>query len=99
MLLNGCIKPLKITEDVWLIVCCELDNDDIIQLSYCIMLTAKNLKKLDKCYNILKKSFTALGVIQLMEPITIINTPSLFNLLKAINAIFYVGFYGFDIRC
>lgn len=79
-------------------ICCKPDDDDVIQLSYHILLTTESLRELDNYYNIPKNGFTALGIIQLMKPVVIVNTPSLFDLLKAIGMTFVVGLCGLDIR-
>lgn len=79
-------------------ICHKLANYNIIQFHYCILLTAKNLKKFDNYYNISKKGFTTAEIIQLMELIIIIYIPSLFNPLKIIGAVFYFGLYNLDIK-
>lgn len=93
------IETLRVTKNIWPVIHCEPGDDDVIQLLYYILLMTKSLRKLDNYCNIPKKSFTALGIMQPMEPIAIIYTPSLFNLLKAIGAAFVIGLYGLDIGC
>ena len=77
----------------------EPGNNNIIQLPYCILSMARSLREFDNHCNILKKGFTAPGIMQLMGAIVIIHSLSLFNLIKAISAAFYVGFCGLDVRC
>lgn len=79
-------------------ICHKLANYDLIQFHYCILLMAKNLKKFDNYYNILKIGFTTAEIIQLIELITIFYTPSLFDPLKAIDAVFCFGLYNLDIK-
>lgn len=78
-------------------ICREPNNSDVIQLSYHILSMTRSLKELDNRCNILKKSFTTPGIMQLIEPIVIVHTPSLFDLLKAIGAAFIVNLCGLDI--
>lgn len=99
LLVGGYIESLGITRDIWLISRHKMGDNDIIQLFYRILLTIRSLKKLNNYCNISKKGFTTLGVIQLMEPIAIIHTPSLFDPLKTIDAAFFIGLYSFDIEC
>lgn len=93
------IKPSEVTKDVWPVICCEPGNNDVIQLFFCILSIMGSLKKLDNRCNIPKKSFIAPGVIQQIEIIAIVYTPSLFNLLKAISVAFDVSLYGLNIEC
>lgn len=99
MAVSAFIKLSGITEDIWLEICYELGDDDIIQLSYYILLTAENLIELYNHYNIPKNGFIALRVIQLIEAIAIVHISSLFDALKVIGAVFCVDFCALDIGC
>lgn len=98
-LIKGYIKSLGVIENIWPVIYCELSNNNIIQLFYYILSIAKSLKKLDNHYNISKKGFTTLKIIQLIKPIIIFHIPSLFNLLKAMDAIFCISLYNLNIKC
>lgn len=58
-----------------------------------------NLRELNNRCNIAKNDFTTLGIIQPMKPIAIVYTPSLFDPLKAISAMFFTRLYSLNIRC
>ena len=96
--IGGCIKSLGVTKDVWPVIYQRPGNNDVIQLSYCILSLAESLRELDNYCNIPKKSSKAPGLIQAIESIAIIHIPSLFNPLKAIDAVFCVSLCGLDIR-
>lgn len=75
----------------------ELSNNNVFQLFYHILSIVKSLKELNNCCNIPEKNFTILEIIQLIEFIAIVLTLSLFNPLKTISMVFYIGLYSLEI--
>ncbi len=62
-LIRRSIEPPVVAYDIWPFVCCEPDNDDVIQLSYCFLATAESWSIHDHHCHKAKKRFTAPGVM------------------------------------
>ncbi len=57
------IEPPGVAQDVWPSVCRKSDNDDIIQLFYCLLTMAESWSTHDHHCHKAKKHFTTPGII------------------------------------